>query len=424
MAGLKRPWQYATMEKWDHLWINANLATMRANDRYLGVVLNGAIGIRSNRISFAGPMRDLPGAPDALAARIHDCNGQWIMPGFIDCHTHLVFSGNRASEWAMRLAGMSYEEISRGGGGIMSTVRDTMFENEADLAASCAGRLKLLAAEGVTTVEIKSGYGLDVKNELKTLRAARAAAKTVGIRVVGTFLGLHALPPGPGLIPAMTRAEYVNMMIGLGLDAVAESGLATAVDAFCEGIAFTVEEIERFFAAATARGLRVKLHADQLSDTGGAALAAKYNALSADHLEHTNPEGVTAMAKAGTVAVLLPGAYYFLRETKLPPVEQLRAQNVPIAIATDCNPGTSPMVSLLTAMSMACTLFQLKPEEALAGVTRNAARALGLQDEVGTLDVGKAADFAVWPITVPSELCYWVGGLRPSYVHSSNANHA
>lgn len=404
--------------KWDQLWINAILAPMReakGND-YL---INGALGIADGKIVFAGPMRDLPGKPDEISRDVRDAQMQYITPGLIDCHTHLVFGGNRAGEFAMRLAGSSYEEISRAGGGIMSTVRDTMFASEEELTDGCTQRLTRLREEGVTTVEIKSGYGLNVQTELRCLRAAQEAGKKAGVRVVTTYLGLHTLPPGPGLIPPMTRAEYVDMMIGPGLDAVADSGLATLVDAFCEGIAYSPEETEKFFLAAAAKGLRVKLHADQLSDTGGAALAARHNALSADHLEHTNAEGIAAMGKAGTVAVLLPGAYYFLRETKLPPIELLRQHGVPMAVATDCNPGTSPMVSLLTAMSMACTIFRLTPDEVLAGVTRNAARALGLDHEIGTLDVGKAADFAVWPVQGSFELGYWIAGLRPGYVHSS-----
>lgn len=395
--------------KWDHLWINARLATMVEGQGPYGAIENAAFAGKNGRIVFAGPIRDLPGKPDALAARVIDANNGWITPGLIDCHTHLVFAGNRASEFEQRLNGKSYEEIARQGGGIMSTVRATRAASEEELIENCLRRLAALGAEGVTTVEVKSGYGLAPEHELRMLRVAKEAGRQDGLRVVPTFLGLHALPPG------MPRDEFVSLMCGPVLRQVAAQKLAGTVDAFCEDIAFTAKETGRFFEEATALGLRVKLHADQLSDTSGAALAAKYNALSADHLEYTNEAGVRAMAASGTVAVLLPGAYFFLRETRLPPIDAIRTHNVPIAIATDCNPGTSPVVSLLATMSMACTLFRLTPEEVLAGVTRNAARALGLQKQIGTLEVGKSFEFAVWSIGHPAELCYWLGGLRPNF---------
>ena len=374
-----------------------------------GAIENAAFGGKDGRIVFAGPMTELPDKPDVLSGRVIDANNDWITPGLIDCHTHLVFAGNRASEFEQRLKGKSYEEIAKDGGGIMSTVRATKAASEGELIEKCLSRLATLGAEGVTTVEIKSGYGLDLETELRMLRVAKEAGRQDGLRVVTTYLGLHALPAG------LKRDEYVSMMCGPVLEAVATQKLAETVDAFCEGIAFTPLETERFFQAATKRGLKVKLHADQLSDTHGAALAAKYKALSADHLEYTNEAGVAALASSGTVAVLLPGAYFFLRETKLPPIEAIRRYNVPIAIATDCNPGSSPVVSLLATMSMACTLFRLTPQEVLAGVTRNAARALGLQQEIGTLEVGKSFEYAVWSIDHPAELCYWLGGLRPNF---------
>jgi imidazolonepropionase len=399
-------------QKWDHVWTNARLATMREGAGPYGAIENAAFADKGGRIVFAGPMRDLPGKPEDLATRVMDANNQWITPGLVDCHTHLVFAGNRAGEFEQRLKGASYEAISKAGGGIMSTVRATRAASDEDLFQQSAARLQGLISEGVTTVEIKSGYGLDLETELRMLRIARRLSQQTYARVQTTYLGLHALPPEY----ASKRAEYVNQMCGPVLRAIADEGLADAVDAFCEGIAFTPEETQRFFTAAAALGLKIKLHADQLSDTNGAALAAKHRALSADHLEYTDHAGIAAMAKAGTVAVLLPGAFFVLRESRKPPVAELRRAGVPIAIATDCNPGTSPVVSLLTTMSMACTLFGLTPEETLAGVTRNGARALGLAQETGTLEVGKAADYVVWPISHPAELSYWIGSLKPNAI--------
>jgi len=397
---------------WDQLWINAHMATMREGAGPYGAVADGALGVAAGRIAFAGARRDLPAEPRALAKEIHDARGRWITPGLIDCHTHLVFAGNRADEFEKRLNGARYEEIAKHGGGILSTVRATRAATLGELVAQSLPRLHSLMAEGVTTVEIKSGYGLDLETECKMLRAAKRLAEQTGMRIQRTFLGLHALTPDQ----AKDRRATVDFICGPLLGAVAKESLADAVDAFCEGIAFTPAETERFFFAAKAAGLKLKLHADQLSDGGGAALAAKHRALSADHLEHTTEAGVAAMAEAGTVAVLLPGAFYSLRETKHPPIDALRRHRVPIAVASDCNPGTSPARSLLAMLSMAATLFRLTPEEALAGVTRNAARALGLQDEIGTLEIGKAAEFAVWPVDHPAELSYWIGGIKPDAV--------
>ena len=404
-----------TNPKWDHLWINARLATMREGAGAYGAIENAAFADKGGRIVFASPMRDLPGKPDTLATRVIDAKNQWITPGLIDCHTHLVFAGNRAAEFEQRRNGASYEAIAKAGGGIMSTVRATRAADEEALLEQARPRFNALLSEGVTTVEIKSGYGLDLETELRLHRVARRLGQESYARISTTYLGLHALPPDKN------RAAYIAEMSGPVLRAIADEGLADAVDAFCEGIAFTAQETAQFFTAAAALGLNVKLHADQLSDTNGAALAAKFRALSADHLEHTDDAGVAAMAKAGTVAVLLPGAFFTLRETKKPPVEALRRARVPIAVATDCNPGTSPVVSLITTMQMACTLFGLTAEEALAGTTRNAARALGLGAETGTLEVGKAADYAVWPLAHPCELSYWIGSLNPSAIGRSAA---
>jgi imidazolonepropionase len=399
--------------KWDRLFINARIATMRENMGAYGAIEDAALGISKGRIAFVGPMRDLPGKPKDLSNWVDNAENRWITPGLIDCHTHLVFGGNRATEFEMRLQGRTYEDIARAGGGIMSTVRATRAATQDELAALAATRLRALAAEGVTTVEIKSGYGLDANTEIRLLKAAHEAGEQAGVRTIATFLGLHALPQDTD------RASFITHMSGPVLKAVAEGKLATSVDAFCENIAFTPAETAAFFEAATQAGLRVRLHADQLSDSGGASLAARFNALSADHLEYANEEGIAAMARAGTVAVMLPAAFFFLRETKLPPMDLLRRHRVPLAVATDCNPGTAPVVSLLSAMSMAATLFRMTPEEVLAGVTRNAARALGLEAELGTLEEGKRADFALWPVAHPSELSYWIGGLKPLQVSSA-----
>ncbi|MFQ5775745.1 MAG: imidazolonepropionase [Kiloniellaceae bacterium] len=393
---------------WDALWLNGRLATMAeggpGRGAPYGAVEDGAIAARGGTIAWVGARADLPGAPGALAREVHDLDGRWLTPGLIDCHTHLVYGGDRAAEFELRLQGASYEEIARAGGGIVSTVKATRAASEDALFDSARARLRALLGEGVTTVEVKSGYGLELDAELKQLRVARRLGQALRVTVKTTFLGAHAVPP-----EFDGRAEaYIDAVVAM-MPALAASGLADAVDAFCERIAFSPQQTARVFEAAAAHGLPVKLHADQLSDLGGAALAARFNALSADHLEYTSEAGVAAMAKAGTVAVLLPGAFYFLRETKLPPIDAFRKAGVPIALATDCNPGSAPVTSLLLMLNMACTLFRLTPQEALAGVTRHAAKALGMAGTHGTLEVGKAADFAVWNIARPAELSYRVG---------------
>jgi imidazolonepropionase len=388
---------------WDTLWVDANLATMAPGKPY-GAIERGAVAAKDGRITWVGFAADLPKPPDELARDVRRCEGAWITPGFVDCHTHLVFGGDRAREFELRLQGASYEEIARAGGGIVSTVAATRAASKEELVANAAKRLGGLTREGVTTVEIKSGYGLDLETELKMLDAAGKLASHENVRVKRTFLGLHALPPEF----KDDRAAYVQLVADVMIPAVAAAGAADAVDAFCENIGFTAEEVDYVFAAARANGLEVKLHAEQLSNQHGSALAARHGALSADHLEYLDDAGIAAMAKAGTVAVLLPGAFYFLREKQLPPVDKLRAAGVAIAVASDCNPGTSPMTSPLAALNMACTLFRLTPEEALAGITREGARALGLQDEIGTLEVGKAADLAIWDVNSPAELSYWL----------------
>ena len=385
---------------WDDLWLNGRLAKMTPGDAPYGAVEDGAIAVAGGRIAWLGARGDLPGRPETLARRIHDLSGHWLTPGLIDCHTHIVHGGDRAQEFELRLQGATYEEIARAGGGIRSTVAKTRAADEAALLASAEARLAPLRAEGVTTIEVKSGYGLDSANEAKMLRVARRLS---GVTVKTTFLGAHALPPEF----AERSGAYIDLVVDEMLPAVA--GLADAVDAFCEKIAFSPSETRRVFEAASKRGLPVKLHADQLSDLSGAALAAEFGALSADHLEYTSPAGVAAMAKAGTVAVLLPGAFYFLREKQLPPIAALRQAGVPIAIASDNNPGTSPVTSLLLMLNMAATEFRLTPEEALLGVTRSAATALGLGASHGTLEVGKTADFAIFQIDRPAELAYRIG---------------
>lgn len=388
-------------EIWDSLWTELRLATMVAGATPYGAIEDGAIAVRDGRIAWVGPRAELP---HGTARATHRCGGRWATPGLVDCHTHLVFGGDRAHEFELRLGGATYEEIARAGGGIRSTVAATRAASEATLATAARPRLAALLREGVTTVEIKSGYGLDVATEARQLRVARALGRDGPQRIVTTFLGAHALPAEF----KDRQGAYVDLVAGPMLDAVAAEGLADAVDCFAEGIAFTPDETRRVFAAARAKGLAVKLHADQLSDQGGAALAAESGALSADHIEYASEAGIAAMGRAGTVAVLLPGAFYFLREKQLPPVAWLRRHQVPIALATDANPGSSPVLSLLLVLNMAATLFRLTPEEALAGVTRHGARALGLDRELGTLEPGKAADFALWDIERPAELVYWV----------------
>ncbi|MWC45673.1 imidazolonepropionase [Sphingomonas carotinifaciens] len=388
------------MQNCDRLWRNARLATMAGEG--LGLIDDGLVAVRDGRIVFAGTAVE---APRLSAVDVIDCEGRWITPGLIDCHTHLIFGGDRAREFELRLAGASYEEIARAGGGIVSTMHATRAASEDALVTAALPRLDALIAEGVTTVEVKSGYGLQCESELRMLRAARRLGGERPVRIATTFLGAHAVPPEHRDDADGFMAVVCDEM----LPAIAAEGLADAVDAFCESIAFSPAQVERIFAAAAAYGLPVKLHAEQLSNLGGASLAARYGALSADHLEYLDNAGITAMAAAGTVATLLPGAYYFMRETKLPPVEGLRVAGVPIALATDCNPGTSPLTSLLLVLNMGATLFRLTVEECLLGVTRNAAVALGLDHEIGTLEAGKACDLAIWDIEQPAELVYRMG---------------
>ncbi|BAI75302.1 imidazolonepropionase (plasmid) [Azospirillum sp. B510] len=392
-----------TSAPWDSLWIDLSVATMGDDDGY-GAIADAAVGIKDGRIAFVGRRAALTDAPDALATQIHSGRGGWMTPGLIDCHTHLVHGGNRAREFEMRLNGASYEEIARAGGGILSTVSATRAASGDQLLAATLPRLDSLLAEGVTTVEVKSGYGLDSETETRMLRVARRLAQRRPVEVRTTYLGAHALPPEFRNDPD----GYIDRICAETLPAIAEAGLADAVDAFCEGIGFSVAQTRRLFEAAKRLGLPVKLHAEQLSNLGGARLVAEFGGLSADHVEHLDEEGVVAMAKAGTVAVLLPGAFYALRETKLPPIDLLRRHGVPMALSTDNNPGTSPVASLLLMLSMGCTFFRLTPAEALAGVTRHAAKALGLKDR-GVIAPGKRADLAVWRIEHPAELAYAIG---------------
>src|SRR5690349_17673377 len=388
---------------WDRLITDCHVATMVAQPgNPLGLFPNAAIGVDGGRIVRVGKRTELAGF---RAKEVVACGGAWITPGLVDCHTHLIFGGTRADEHAMRRAGATYEQIAKAGGGIASTVKATKAASDDRLLASAAMRLEALMRGGVTTIEIKSGYALDVEGELRMLRTAAALAASEAVRIVPTLLALHALPPEY----RDRREDYVAMVTEELIPRAARERLATSVDAFCETIAFTPPEVERVFTAAQANGLPVRLHAEQLSNQNGAALAARYKALSADHLEHLDDAGAKAMAKAGTVAVLLPGAFYALQESRKPPLALLRKHGVPIAIATDCNPGTSPLLSPTLAMNMACTLFGLTPEEALAGMTINAARALGLAHDVGSIAAGKAADLAVWRIDSLAELGYWIG---------------
>lgn len=380
----------------DAVFLNAKLATMHGPS--YGAIVDGALAVTANRISWAGPRSEWRDG----AREEHDARGAWITPGLIDCHTHLVYAGNRAQEFEQRLKGATYEEIARAGGGILSTVKATRAASEEDLLHLAQRRLSRWEAEGATVIEVKSGYGLDRETELKILRAARRLS---GLTVKTTFLGAHALPE-----EYKGRSDdYIDFVCNEVLPEAKERGLVDAVDAFCERIAFTPEQTQRVFDKAKALGLPVKLHADQLSDLGGAALAAGHGALSADHLEFSNEEGISRMRATGTVAVLLPGAFYFLKEKQLPPIGALRRHGIPIALATDHNPGTSPLSSPLLVLNMACTLFGLTPEEALAGMTRHAARALGLAASHGTLEVGKQADLALWEIGAPAELAYAFG---------------
>ncbi|HET9813774.1 MAG TPA: imidazolonepropionase [Sphingomicrobium sp.] len=385
---------------WDRLLVDCNIATFEGGG--LGIVENGAVGIADGKVVRVGKRTELAGF---RAKRVDALDGAWVTPGLIDCHTHLVFGGTRADEHAMRRAGASYEEIARAGGGIASTVAKTAAASDDELLDQSRRRLHALMAGGCTTIEIKTGYGLDTKSELRLLRIIGALGQGEAVRIVPTLLALHALPPGE----RDRRAHYVSEIVDRLIPEAAKQGIAASVDAFCETIAFTPQEVERLFKAAAHHGLPVRLHAEQLSNQKGAALAARYKALSADHLEHLDDAGARAMAAAGTVAVLLPGAFYALQEERKPPVALLRKHKVPIAVATDCNPGTSPMLSPTLAMNMACTLFGLTPEEALAGMTVNAARALGLAHSIGTIAAGKSADLCVWNIESLAELGYWIG---------------
>jgi imidazolonepropionase len=382
----------------DRVWLNADLATMLPGGAPYGLIADGAVAAKGRRIAWVGPRKDLPGP----ASETHDCEGGLITPGLIDCHTHLVFAGNRAGEFERRLQGATYEEIARAGGGILSTVAATRATDEETLVALATPRLARLMADGVTTVEIKSGYGLQSEAELRMLRAARRLGETHPVSVLTTLLAAHALPPEF----KEDRAGYVQACIAM-MEQAAADDLADAVDAFCDTIGFTASETNTIFRAAVAQGLPVKLHADQLSDCGGAALAARFGALSADHLEYANRAGLDAMAQAGTIAVLLPGAFYTLNETQRPDIAAMRETGVAMAVATDANPGSSPLLSLLGAMNMACTLFRLTPEEALVGVTLNAARALGLDDR-GVLAAGLRCDLALYRANAPAELSYWM----------------
>ncbi|MCP4329230.1 MAG: imidazolonepropionase [Alphaproteobacteria bacterium] len=392
-------------ESWDILWLNARVATMKAGAPAYGLIADGAVGVSRGAIVWVGPVADVPVEQRQNAQHVIDCRGDLVTPGMIDCHTHLVYGGNRAREFEMRLEGATYADIARAGGGINSTVRETRAADENALFATARTRLQRLMAEGVTTIEIKSGYGLDRQNEMKMLAVARRLGEQANVSVHATFLGAHALPP-----EFEDRADaYIDLVCQDMLPAVAEADLADAVDAFCENIAFSTDQVRRVFEAATALGLPVKIHAEQLSNQGGAELAASFGALSADHLEYLDETGARAMAEAATVAVLLPGAFYFLRETQLPPIEMLRDQGVRLALASDSNPGSSPVVSLLLMLNMGCTLFGMTPEEALAGVTRNAAAALGIDDQVGTIERGKRADLVLWRLQDPAELAYRIG---------------
>ena len=397
--------------RWDGLLVNARLVTL-AGDAGYGVIEDGALGWHDGMIVFAGHRTDLPAPPASLADERVDAQGEWVTPGLIDCHTHVVFGGDRAGEFEQRLQGASYEDIARSGGGIVSTVRATRAASEDDLFAQSLPRARALRDDGVTTLEIKSGYGLDFDNERKMLRVARRIGDALGIRVRTTYLGAHALPP-----EFAGRADDYIDAVCRWLPALHAEGLVDAVDAFCERIGFTAAQTQRVFEAARALGIPVKLHADQLSDGGGAALVAGFAGLSADHVEYTSEAGVAALKQAGSVAVLLPGAFHVLRETKLPPLDAFRAHGVPMAVATDCNPGTSPLQSLRLAMSLACTHFRLTPEEALRGATVHAARALGLKER-GRLVVGQRADFVRWRIGQPAQLAYWLGGDLVSTVHA------
>ena len=399
-----KPAKNVIPEKIDSLWLNVHLATMAESGPY-GMVKDGAIAMAGNKITWLGKRAALPVGFESRVGKVHDGRYGWITPGLVDCHTHIVYAGSRAREFELRLQGATYEEIARQGGGIRSTVSATRKADDGTLFEQSSARLQALMQEGVTTVEIKSGYGLDLETELRMLRVARQLGEKYPVTVVPTYLGAHTLPP-----EFEGRSDdYIDFVCNSVMPEVAAKNLAVSVDAFCESIGFTPKQTEKVLKTAKKLNLGVKIHAEQLSDLKGTELATRYGALSADHLEYVSEGGIKAMAAQGTVAVLLPGAFYFLRETKLPPIDLLRRHAVPMALSTDCNPGSSPITSLLLILNMACTLFKMTPEEALAGVTRNGARALGLQDRIGTLEQGKDADFVLWNITDPSELAYRIG---------------
>jgi imidazolonepropionase len=397
--------QEASGKEWDQIWIGANMATMVAGAAAYGNLKNAALAVKGDRIAWVGPAAEGARKAADLGVPVEDARGLWMTPGLIDCHTHLVYGGNRVEEFERRLCGVSYEEIARGGGGIQSTVAATRSASHAELQASAAMRARSLMAEGVTTIEVKSGYGLDLDSERRLLEVARDLGAELPVSIKKTFLGLHALPREF----AADRPGFVRQVSGPWLESLAAAGLVDAVDAFCENIAFSTQETAQLLRAAKSLGLPAHVHAGQLSDMGAAELAAEWGALSADHLEYVSAAGTRALAAAGTAAVLLPTAYFTLRQTTPPPVALLREAGVALAVATDCNPGSSPCTSILLALNMACTLFGLTPEEALAGATRHAARALGVLDDRGTLEAGKRADVAFWRIDRPAELCYGLG---------------
>jgi imidazolonepropionase len=392
-------------DEWDQVWIGADIATMVAGAWSYGNLKNAALAVKGERIAWIGTASEARSRAAAQKLSPQDAQGLWMTPGLIDCHTHLVYGGNRVEEFEKRLCGVSYEDIARAGGGIQSTVQATRAASHGELYASAAARARSLMLEGVTTIEVKSGYGLDLGAERRLLEVARDLGKQLPVSIKKTFLGLHALPREF----ADRRQDFVSQVSGPWLESLASEGLVDAIDAFCENIAFSLAETERFLEAAKRLGLSAHVHAGQLSDMGAAELAAKWHALSADHLEYLSAAGARSLASAGTVAVLLPAAYYTLRQTTPPPIALLREAGVPLAVATDCNPGTAPCTSILLALNMACTLFGLTPEEALTGATRQAALALGALDEIGTLEVGKRADIAFWRIDRPAELCYAMG---------------
>ena len=394
----------AQTNHWQTLWINIHLATMTDGGKSYGAIEEGALAVSEGKIAWLGKEKNLP-VFDKRRVQVIDGQGQWLTPGLIDCHTHLVYGGNRANEFEMRLQGKSYQEISQAGGGIVSTVKATRAASEAELLSSALPRLMALHQEGVTSLEVKSGYGLDTITEIKMLKVASELAKKLPVTIKRTFLGAHALP-----IEYTDQADaYIDLVCDEMIPKIAVAQLADAVDVFCEGIGFDLKQTERIFAAAQSNGLSIKVHAEQLSNLGGTELAAKYQALSSDHLEFLSVDGIKAMAKADMTAVLLPGAFYFLRETQLPPIDALRQAGVAIAIATDVNPGSSPICSLQLMLNMACTLFKLTPAEAIAGVTCHGAKALGLSASKGQLKVGFDADLACWRIKQPAELCYQFG---------------